>query len=259
MRKKEPKFKEMGSYFKKTLSIARARKNILLVGPAGCGKTTLAREVANDMKLPFSFIQVSEGMSESHLAGKLVISDDGGMRYQGSDFVRTYENGGVFLLDEIDAGNANTLVFINAALSGNICSVPNRPEKTIAEKHPDFVCIAAANTFGNGADRQYVGRNQLDAATLDRFRIGTIYMDYDPKLEERIVEKDVLSWGRRIRSIINENKMRRIVSTRFLKDLTDMLGNEGFSTPADWFGTLSQDWTADEKAKGTISIGVQPC
>ena len=160
----------------------------------------------------------------------------------------------MFLLDEIDAGNANTLVFINAALSGNICSVPNRQDKTIAEKHPNFVCIAAANTFGNGADRQYVGRNQLDAATLDRFRIGTIYMNYDAKLEERIVDKDVLSWGRRVREIINANKMRRIVSTRFLKDLTDMLGIDEFSYPENWFSILSQDWTIDEIQKGSASI-----
>jgi hypothetical protein len=40
-----------------------------------------------------------------------------------------------------------------------------------------FVCIAAANTFGTGADRQYVGRNQLDESTLDRFRIGQIELD----------------------------------------------------------------------------------
>jgi cobaltochelatase CobS len=39
-----------------------------------------------------------------------------------------------------------------------------------------------ANTFGTGADRQYVGRNQLDESTLDRFRIGQIERDYDSEI-----------------------------------------------------------------------------
>jgi MoxR-like ATPase len=55
----------------------------------------------------------------------------------------------------------------------------------IIQRHPDFVAIAAANTFGRGADRQYVGRYQLDAATLDRFVM--LSWEYDSALESAIL------------------------------------------------------------------------
>jgi hypothetical protein len=54
------------------------------------------------------------------------------------------------------------------------------------------VC-AAANTYGTGADALYVGRNQLDAATLDRFYV--VEMDYDRKLEAKLAPEEVVHLG----------------------------------------------------------------
>jgi hypothetical protein len=51
----------------------------------------------------------------------------------------------------------------------------------MVKRHPHFVVIAACNTFGRGADRDYVGRAQQDAAATDRF--ATIVMDYDEAAE----------------------------------------------------------------------------
>ncbi|MCH7728630.1 MAG: hypothetical protein IH991_19420, partial [Planctomycetes bacterium] len=72
------------------------------------------------------------------------------------------------------------LVVVNAALANGHLRLP---DGTTVDRHADFVCAAAANTFGTGADRQYVGRNQLDAATLDRFAACRLAFDYDVDLE----------------------------------------------------------------------------
>ena len=48
-------------------------------------------------------------------------------------------------------------------------------------RHPDFICIAAANTWGLGATNDYVGILKLDAAFLDRF--VQIFWDVDEGLE----------------------------------------------------------------------------
>lgn len=240
------------SVFKKVLSLAQGRRNIMLVGPAGCGKTHLADMVAKSLNLPFYFISVSAGMSESQLSGWLVpTGENGRFEYRRASFIKAYEEGGVFLLDEIDSGDANTLTFINSALANGHCPVPNRAENPVATRHKDFICIAAANTFGNGADRMYVGRNQLDAATLDRFRIGVVSMDYDENVERALVDTDILTWGLKVRAIMKQNKMRRIISTRFLRDLTLMKGvdAEEFGTKQQWFETLTEDWSEDEKNK----------
>jgi cobaltochelatase CobS len=58
------------------------------------------------------------------------------------------------------------------------------PDKTV-KRHPDFVTVACANTFGGGATSQYVGRNPIDAATLDRFFFVTI--PYDEGLEASFI------------------------------------------------------------------------
>ena len=181
-----PKFEEI-------LQLAQARKHIFLPGPAGCGKSHLAGQVAEALGLKFGFISCSAGMSESQLLGRMVPAGEGGkFVFLGTQFLDCYENGGVFLFDEIDAADANVLLVINSALANGHLSVPNRHENPVAKRHPDFVCIAAANTFGRGADRQYVGRSELDESTLDRFRIGTVPMDYDERLERQLCPDEKL-------------------------------------------------------------------
>ena len=137
--------------------------NVLLVGPAGTGKTTAARKAAEALGLGFSCLSVGPQTSKSDLLGFI----DAGGTYRESLFVQAYRDGGVFLLDEIDAGNAGVLTVLNAALAGDVMATP----AGMVARSPRFLTVAGANTYGQGASRQYVGRNQLDAATLDRFAV----------------------------------------------------------------------------------------
>lgn len=235
--------------FNKVMLLAKARKNIFLPGPAGCGKTHLAAQVAEALGLEFRHISCSGGMSEGQLTGRLLPVGDGGkFEYVESDFVHLYENGGVFLLDEIDAADPNVMIVINSALANGKMSLPNRPGKTEAKRHPDFVVVAAANTFGRGCDRLYVGRAQLDESTLDRFRIGTVPMEYDPRVE-RVLCPDENLRNRlvSIREKCLEHRLQRIVSSRFLRDAYDMLV-AGFDMQ-DIEAALFSGWAPDEVRK----------
>lgn len=149
----------------------------MLVGPAGSGKTTAARKVAIElfgedaiMNGKFGMLSMNEETERSEGFGFISPIDK---LYKSTDFRRVYEEGGVFLLDEVDASNANALTAMNAAISAPYASFPDG----MVRRHKDFVLIAAANTFGNGADGLYVGRNELDAATRDRFM--TMTWDYN--------------------------------------------------------------------------------
>lgn len=235
--------------FEKTLKLSQIRQNVLLVGPAGCGKTALAEQVAKAIGLPFSFVSCSGGMSENQLTGWLLpIQAGGSFAYVPASFIKAFENGGVFLIDEIDAADENVLLALNAALANGQMTIPQRHENPIARKHPDFVCIAAANTFGHGGDLIYAGRNRLDGATLDRFRAGIIKMGYDDKLEEALIDSDVLGWARPIRRKIAELKLKRVMSTRALLDFTRQKDLLGFKAE-DWSEAFFADWTRDEMAK----------
>lgn len=157
------------------VSAVAARVNTMLVGPAGSGKTTAGLKVAEALKLPFEFTGAIDN------AYKLAGFIDAQGRIVHTGFRRAFENGGVFLFDEMDGSMPGALLAFNAALANDMYDFPDGCVK----RHPDFRAIAGANTYGTGADRQYVGRNKLDAASLDRYAV--LEWGYDEALEASFV------------------------------------------------------------------------
>jgi MoxR-like ATPase len=232
--------------FEIILQLAGQRMNTMMIGPAGAGKTFLASKVAEALKMDFASISCSIGMSESQLVGWLIpIGASGQFQHVPASFLDIYEKGGVFLFDELDNSDANTLTFINQAIGNDHFFIPQRHKNPLAKKHKDFVCVAAANTYGHGADSMYVGRNQLDAATLDRFRAGMVRINYSEKVENALIHPAVLQWGLIIRQAIQEHKIRRIMSTRVMINFTTMTENVGWGMD-DWNRAYFMDWTQDE-------------
>lgn len=236
-----------------TINGERRRIYPLLIGPAGTGKSFLAEQVSRVLDTDFGHISCSAGMSEGHILGRLLpTGEEGKFTYSRSEFVRIYEDGGVFLFDEVDAADANTLIILNSALANGHLSVPNRMDNPTAVKHEDFICIAAANTFGTGADRQYVGRNQLDEAFLDRFRIGQVIVNYDPNLEAFLCPDDELRTRfQKYRRNCVAAKVRRVISSRAMKDA--YLGKLVGLSDQELDDALMGGWKEDEiqKAKGS--------
>jgi MoxR-like ATPase len=226
----------------------------LLVGPAGSGKTHLAGQVAAALGRTFTFNSCSEGMKESDLYGRTLPTKDGEWTFRPAPFTHTFKNGGIHLLDEVDACDPNLLVSVNAALANGLLTIPFSDDIEPIAMHGDFQLIAAANTFGLGADTMYVGRNQLDAATLNRFGMTTVEVDYDRDLERSIAYahlKDderaeaLLAWAWRIRDGIYTNKLRRIMGTRNIIQAAKLLmvGAKMDDLNARFF----RGWKVDEK------------
>jgi cobaltochelatase CobS len=137
------------------------RMNIWLTGPAATGKTHAAELVADALELPF---YTHGAMAMTH---ELMGFIDAGGTYQRTAFREAFENGGVCLFDEVDSWESQPTLALNAALANGCASFPDG----MVKRHPDCIIIAAANTNGNGATAEYVGRNKLDAAFLSRFAI----------------------------------------------------------------------------------------
>ena len=234
------------------LHLAQAGIPILLVGPAGSGKTKLAAQVAEALSLPFTFNSMSAGVTESSLLGRVLPDDAGNWSYRPSPFFRTYEQGAVHLFDEIDAADPNLMVIVNAAIANGKLAVPFTDLPPIS-RHERTYILAAANTYGNGADVRYVGRNALDAATLDRFLIGTVEVGYDQKLERAIAAalldpeqaEDLLAWAWSVRSRIEEHRLRRIMSTRVIENAARRMACG--ATFEDVRGTYFLAWSEDER------------
>jgi cobaltochelatase CobS len=149
------------------------RINLYLHGPAGTGKSFIAEQIANALDLPFGCMSFCGQSTKTDLVGYM----DAHGKYVSTVFYDIYKNGGIFCLDEMDAANPNLINLLNGGLAGGQMSFPCG----MVKRHPDFVCVASANTFGTGSTEQYIGRNPLDAASLDRFQKVTI--DYCQNLE----------------------------------------------------------------------------
>ena len=197
-----------------------------LVGPAGTGKSTLAMDACakmfgvpkDDWKFCEHFAQIS--FSPDTTSGEMVGRSDINGVFHKSEVVRVFSEGGLILFDEIDNADASMLVKLNTAIANGQFATPDG----IVRRHKDTVIVCTANTYGTGPDAMYVGRSRLDAATLDRFTLSTIEVDYDVKLERKIASAIkneanrawLLDFVRRVRKAIKDKHFRRLCSTRFV-------------------------------------------
>ena len=195
--------------------------HVLLVGPAGSGKSSAAEQVAHALGLDFYMQPAATGAHDY-----LGYCDAYGA-YHTTGFRQAFEHGGLLCAEELDGGHADVYLVLNAALANGHCYFPDSP-KPVA-RHPNFRIVANANTFCMGADRIYVGRTQLDGATNDRFAM--VQWDYDTALERKLAGND--AWVDRVQSLrraAQEEKARIIISPRASIYGAKMLESGKFTT-----------------------------
>jgi MoxR-like ATPase len=184
--------------------------HVLLVGPAGTGKSMMAQQAAEAFAQEFQALSLGPTTPMSKIFGYY----DAHGHYHATPFRRAFEDGGLMLLDELDSGHPGLLAELNQALSLRSCAFADG----MVTAHPDFRLVATANTYGTGGDRQYVGRQALDAATLDRFIV--IDVPVDEELEERIALAHAPARAEDARRVIEE--VRRLRATAAEKRLPVM-------------------------------------
>lgn len=231
----------------KLIAAGVSDKNVMLIGPAGSGKTYLAEQVSKALNLKFAALSFSPGMSEAKLLGRIVPNISTGTEsYVESPAISAYRSGGVVLLDELDNGDPSVVTVLNAFLANGWMYLPSGER---VERHPDTVVIGSMNTLGTGADKVYVGRNALDGATMDRFVIEM--MDYDADLEASLCPEGEIRYAvYALRQKVADHKLRRIVGTRTLRMVRSLVLAVGDSIP-DALKVATANWNdADRKLCG---------
>jgi MoxR-like ATPase len=207
-------------------------RNIWMYGPAGCGKTTIAKQAAEAMEIPCTILSCNAGTSPAEIVG---------FKYpepRPSPVSRAISQPGIIVLDEMPMLDPSVAAVANALLANGEMETSTGH----ATRNPDCIIIACANTTGHGADRVYIGNNQLDGATLDRFTGGLMSVDYDRDYESENYDTDVCRWVWHLREVADRAKLRRIISTRAI-----IAGHALKRAGLDWKARIVQDWTPDER------------
>ena len=201
--------------FETVLKFVANDEPVFLTGPAGSGKNILCKQVAEALGLKFYF---TNAVTQEY---KLTGFTDAMGNYQPTQFYKAFTEGGLFMLDEMDASIPEVLVILNAAIANRYFDFP--APIGYVEAHPDFRVIAAGNTVGTGADYQYVGRNQLDAASLDRFAV--VRVDYSEAIENSVAcgDHELAQFCRDFRKSAEKAGQQVIVSYRAIGRLAKML------------------------------------
>ena len=214
--KPEIKIGQQPKEFEDVLTLAANGIPCLMVGPAGTGKGTMAREAAKALEA--EFFEVNAVQNSYELTGFM----DANSHYVETPFYSackavTSGKKAVFLFDEIDCSTPECLKVFNEALSSFEFTFPNN-------EHLEFenlVIIAASNTYCTGATSQYVG-NQLDGSTLDRFAVVDVEYDYDTELAITGNDKELVDFVEAFRAACAECHLDFICSYRSLKRLATM-------------------------------------
>lgn len=220
--------------FENILHLVAAHENVYLYGPAGSGKNTIAEQIAEALGVEFYY--------QNTLVTKFDISGykNAQGEYEETPFYKAWKNGGLFFADELDNSTAEAIIALNAALANGYYTFPNSSEKVA--KNPNFFCIAAGNTNGQGATEEYCGRYQMDESSRDRFAF--IEIDYNKKVEESICggHLDILDFLRDLRSVTKSLHIKLICGYRAISRLAKFYGmNTRFVLDSFIFKGLSVD------------------
>jgi len=207
--------------FETILKLVNLGENLMIKGEAGNGKSYVVEQVAKALNIPFHSMSVSNQTTKTDLLG--FVDANGVYRFNG--FISAFKEGGIFNMDEIDAGNANVLVVMNSALSNGFIECPNGE---MIYAHKDFRFTSTANTVGRGATSKYVGRNKLDSATMDRFAVLNYELDEDIELMMCGNDKEFHTAIKAMREEADKNYEDFMVSQRSSSRLYNLITN-GFS------------------------------
>lgn len=173
-------------------------------GPAGTGKSVASEKLAEILGLKYYVMGTT--LTKFEVTGFINTSG-----YQTTPFREAYEHGGVFCGDEMDSWTKEATTALNNGLANGAFQFPDK----LVKRHPDFVMVACANTTGAGATLDYVGRNKLDGATLNRF--AYIYWPHDDALEDSLcANKNWLEYVRRVRTNVARSSLnpKPLITTR---------------------------------------------
>ena len=228
-------------------------KNIMMTGPAGCGKTLGAKSLVNALDRPNFYFNLGATQDpRATLIGNVHFDKSKGTYFSESLFVKAIQTpNAVILLDELTRAHPDAWNILMTVLDyGQRYLDEQDGQSTI--KVAEGVCFVATANIGN----EYTATRQLDKALMDRFTV--IEMDTLTDEEEAglltylfpTVDTDTLSnvakiaFMTRQESLTDNPRISSGVSTRTSVEIAGLLF-DGFSLEESADITIYPQYDAD--------------
>ncbi len=250
-------------FSRQVLISLRESEKILLVGPTGCGKSTLIEQLAARLNWPVVRVAASGGVTESDLLGEWTVQN-GQTRFSYGFLPQAMKMGAICLIDEIDGIEPSVAFAIHQVMEarGKLVLLQNGGE--IIEPHESFRLVSTANSLGHGDEvGLYAGIKVLNAAFLDRFA-AVFQMSYmPPPLEAQIVRnrapsctkamaRTLVKVATDVRKAREEDQIFCTFSTRRLIELARKHGQIGDFSPALELAVLNRLQDSDRQVVAEI-------
>ena len=223
-------------------------KNIMMTGPAGCGKTLAAKSLVNALDRPnFYFNMGATQDPRATLIGNVHFDKSKGTYFSESLFVKAIQTpNAVILLDELtrahpDAWNILMTVLDQGQRYLRLDEQDGQQTINVA----DGVCFVSTANIGN----EYTATRQLDKALLDRF----VIIEMDTLSDEQ--EHGLLGY---MFPSVNSEELKKVSSIAFLTRSESKADNpriaSGISTrtSVEIAGLLFDGFSIQEAADITI-------
>lgn len=250
-----------GDYYKPEIfdtcrTVLKTKKNLLVYGPAGCGKSRLGRELAESLGLEYFPFSVGGGMRYAQVFGgtQMKVDADGNQftEFTPSNLLEAIKRPALINLDEIFGLDPEVSLGLNSLLESNDRAIMT--PAGLIECHEDCVFMATANTNGRTIDRQYTGALRADASLRDRF--VKKHMDYSEAVESDLLDKCAVSDSREflreqlivLRREVSQCNIIFDPSTRRLISAIELV-NEGIDKHEAFEMAFLEDLSQAERAK----------
>jgi len=145
-------------------------KNIMMTGPAGCGKTMAAKSVVNSLDRPDFYFNLGATQDpRATLIGNVHFNNKTGTYFSESHFVKAIQTpNSVILLDELTRAHPDAWNILMTVLDyGQRYLRLDEQDGQATVKVAEGVTFVATANIGN----EYTATRQLDKALMDRFTI----------------------------------------------------------------------------------------
>lgn len=221
----------------------------IIEGPLGCGKTFLARYVADTLNLPLHVMQMGDQIDSKTLFGSYHCTEVAGQFiWKQSSFAEWLQAPGIVLLEDIDAANTDVISKIVDIANQRQTDASNTDKNS--HFHKDVRIIATMSGKGKKAA-------VLDGVPV-RIRVGQLTDDELKRLASKAfprishLSKTLISTFRKIENVPGTGNSRQLTSTDFLRGCARLTLLPDISANVESFAELIDVWClADPKNRST--------